>query len=81
MDAIQPDFERTWLRPDDVRVLIALTLFSTSIIVTVWALYSIAIALALLRSDARTIISISAVALVLMLIGWIVRWESSRQAP
>ena len=77
------------MRPDDVRVLIALTLFSTSIIVTglpnavvtVWALYSIAIALALLRSDARTIISISAVALVLMLIGWIVRWESSRQAP
>jgi hypothetical protein len=31
MDAIEPDFECTW--QNDVRVLIALTLFSTSIII------------------------------------------------
>ena len=78
-----------WLRPNEVRVLIALTLFSASIIVTglpdavvtVWAFYSITVVLAL-WSDARTIASITAVALVLTLIElWIVRWESSRQAP
>ena len=60
MDAIQPDFERLWLRSNDV--LIARILF------TVWAFYSIAVVLALLRSDARTIISITAVALMLTLI-------------
>ncbi|HEU5406586.1 MAG TPA: PAS domain-containing protein, partial [Nitrospira sp.] len=81
MDVVRTDFKDTWLkaRSNVLGFLIALTLLSTFIIdaglpdgVSAWALYSIAIVLALSWDGARAIASVTATALVLTLIGlWI----------
>lgn len=81
MDAIRTDFKYTWLRTrsNGLGFLIILILLSTFMIdaglpdgVAAWAPYSIAIALSLLWGGAPAIVSVTATALALTLIGlWI----------
>jgi PAS domain S-box-containing protein len=78
MDVVREDFKHTWpkARSSVLWFLIALTLISTFIIdtampdgVSAWALYSIAIVLALSYDGAHAIASVTATALALTLIG------------
>lgn len=81
MEVIRADFKHTWLtgRSSVLGFLITLTLLGTFIVdsglpdgIAAWAPYSIAIVLALLWDGARTIASVTAIALVLTLLGlWI----------
>jgi PAS domain S-box-containing protein len=81
MELIQKDFKDVWLKPRSnvLGFLIAILLLGTFIVdtglpdgVAAWAPYSIAIVLALLWAGARTIASVTVMALVLMLAGlWI----------
>ncbi len=81
MDVVRTDFKRNWLNAHSsvLGFLIALTLLGAFIIdaglpdgVSAWALYSIAIVLALSWDGAGAIASVTAAALALTLIGlWI----------